>query len=117
PARRPAGAVSQPALRAAGPADLPMILRSERDYMSQVEPEHLGAWLDAIDRNLALWIASLGRTLIAVVDGGDAMGVLPQGRAPVITIHVQPAYRRRGIGNVLLSAVASAARRDGAVAV
>ena len=112
--------MSELALRAAEPADLPLILRSERDYMSQIEPEHMASWLDALDRNLELWIVNLGRTLVAVLDGTDAgyaMWGPREGRATVITICVQPRYRRHGIGNVLLSAVISAARQDGATAV
>jgi ribosomal protein S18 acetylase RimI-like enzyme len=106
-------------LRAAGVTDLPMIFRAERDYMTQVEPGQLAAWQAAADRNLELWIANLGRTLVAVFGGADAGYAMwrPAGdRATVITIHVFPRYRRHGIGGKLLSAVAGAAARDGAVA-
>jgi len=106
-------------LRAAGAADLPMIFRAERDYMTQVEPGRLAAWQAAADRNLELWVANLGRTLVAVLgeaDAGYAMWTPAGDRATVITIHVFPEYRRHGIGAALLSAVARAAARDGAVA-
>ena len=106
-------------LRAAEARDLPMIFRAERDYMTQIEPGQLPRWLAAVDRNLELWVANLGRTLIAVLDGTDAgyaMWTREGTRATLITIHVLPRHRRHGIGSTLLSAVITAAARDGATA-
>ncbi len=102
--------------RPARPADLPYVLRWERDYIRTVEPAAEAAWTGAIDRNLALWVDCLDRTLVLDVDsepGGSAMWMPSDGRAMLIGVHVAPALRRRGFGRLLLDAFAAQARAAG----
>jgi ribosomal protein S18 acetylase RimI-like enzyme len=107
---------SAPRLRGATPGDLPFVLRGERSYVEQIEPDHLAAWTSAIDRNLGLWIASLERTVVAEADGervGYAMWTSAGDTATLITIHVAAAMRRRGLGAELLAWFADSARAAG----
>ncbi|WP_431961068.1 N-acetyltransferase family protein [Actinacidiphila sp. bgisy160] len=102
--------------RPARPADLPYLLRWEREYIRTVEPAAEAAWTGAIDRNLALWVDCLDRTLVLEADGepGGSMMWLPaDGRATLVGIHVVPALRRRGFGRLLLDAFATQARAAG----
>lgn len=111
--------------RPARPADLPHLLRWERDYIRTVEPAAEAAWTGAIDRNLALWVQCLDRTLILEAEGepGGSMMWMPtdgsdgtdstDGTATLIGIHVVPALRRRGFGRLLLDAFAAQARAAG----
>ncbi|MET9875272.1 GNAT family N-acetyltransferase [Actinacidiphila glaucinigra] len=111
--------------RPARPADLPHLLRWERDYIRTVEPAAEAAWTGAIDRNLALWVEYLDRTLVLEADGepGGSMMWMPtnatddaddaDGTATLIGIHVVPALRRRGFGRLLLDAFAAQARAAG----
>lgn len=108
--------------RPARPADLPHLLRWERDYIRTVEPAAEAAWTGAIDRNLALWVECLDRTLVLEADRepGGSMMWMPtnatddaDGTATLIGIHVVPALRRRGFGRLLLDAFAAQARAAG----
>ncbi|MFE2540773.1 GNAT family N-acetyltransferase [Actinacidiphila glaucinigra] len=114
--------------RPARPADLPHLLRWERDYIRTVEPAAEAAWTEAIDRNLAMWVECLDRTLILEAGGepGGSMMWMPthaadstggtsgtDGTATLIGIHVVPALRRRGFGRLLLDAFAEQARAAG----
>ncbi|MDI5973856.1 GNAT family N-acetyltransferase [Streptomyces sp. SL13] len=105
-------------LRPAEVADLPFVLRSERSYMQTIEPANEQRWTAAIDRNLALWIDCLPRTLVLDVDG-EAAGYqmwLPTGdSATLVSIHVVARHRRRGFGRLLLDAFAEQARAAGHV--
>jgi len=104
-------------LRPATPSDLPLILRGERHYMVEIEPEHLDAWLAAIDRNLKTWIDNLDRTRIAIRDGapvGYAMWEITDGVATLVTIYALPEHRGAGIGTRLLAAFIDEASADGA---
>lgn len=121
--------MSEPQLRPAAVADLPLILRAERDYIAAIEPHQTSAWSAAIDRNLALWIDHLDRTAVLEVDdcpipGGQVgdwtpAGFVmwmpePDGAATLITVQVLPAYRRRGLGRLLLQVFAEQAGAAGA---
>ena len=111
--------MSQLELRAADADDLPLIVRGERDYMTEVEPEHLGRWESVLEQNVALWTGNLRRTAMAVLDGADAgyaMWRRDGAAATLVTIYVLPRYRRHGIAGTLVQAVVSAARADGATA-
>jgi hypothetical protein len=59
-------------VRPAVPSDLPMIVRGERDCIREQEPASEAGWAEAIDRNLALWIANLERTFVLVSPTGPA---------------------------------------------
>lgn len=124
--------MSEPRLRPATVTDLPLILRAERDYISAIEPDQTASWTAAIDGNLALWIAQLDRTTILELSGhtgasaqsGYADDWMPAGfvmwmpesdaAATLITIQVLAAYRRRGLGRLLLRVFADQARAGGA---
>lgn len=97
-----------------------MILNAERSYMRTQEPDQLNRWLDAIDKNLRLWIDNLDRTIVAIVDGepaGYSMWMPDKDRATIITIHVLNGARGQGLGRGLLKATIEAARAHGAAGV
>ncbi|MFD5827006.1 GNAT family N-acetyltransferase [Lentzea sp. NPDC060358] len=102
--------------RPARPTDLPAILQGERSYMEDVEPESLDAWTAALDANLRLWVDHLDRTVVAET-GDDLAGYAmwqPDGAAAtLITLHVVPRLRRRGLGHRLLERFADDARAAG----
>jgi ribosomal protein S18 acetylase RimI-like enzyme len=111
------GADGGTTLRPAVPADLPVIFRAERDYIKDVEPGQEAAWTEAIDRNLELWIANLGRTTMLLAGTGAGAGsagfiawmpdpAYQADAATLITIQVRPEYRRRGYGRTLLGVFA-----------
>ncbi len=105
------------ALRGAIVADLPLIARFERRYMDDVEPESVQGWLNAIDRNLAMWIDNLNRTVVAQVDDvavGYAMWTPSGARAVLVSINVDPTRRRTGVGKGLLARTLGDARAAGA---
>jgi ribosomal protein S18 acetylase RimI-like enzyme len=112
--------VTETTLRPAGPADLPLIFRAERDYIKAIEPGQQAAWTAAIDRHLELWIANLERATMLLA-GPDSAGFViwtpspayRDGSATLITIQVGPAYRRRGYGRILLGAFAEQAAAAG----
>ncbi len=107
---------SAPRLREATPNDLPFVFRGERSYMEQFEPAQITSWINAIDRNLELWITNLERTVIVEADGervGYAMWTATGGAATLITIHVADAMRRRGLGAELMAWFADTARAAG----
>ncbi|WP_165931330.1 GNAT family N-acetyltransferase [Curtobacterium sp. PhB136] len=99
-------------------SDLPELLRQERAYMEEIEPESLGPWTAALDRNLALWIESLPTSGVIVDNSGAIAGIalwnLQPAVATLITIHVAAARRRTGIGGQLLEAFVEAAGYSGA---
>jgi ribosomal protein S18 acetylase RimI-like enzyme len=104
-------------LRAATAADIPLLYRSELAYMSAVEPESLAGWMGAIDLNLELWVSNLDRGTVVEV-GGEAAGILlwaaeSGDSAVIVTVHVLPAFRRRGLARALLEEASDAARRQG----
>jgi ribosomal protein S18 acetylase RimI-like enzyme len=108
--------VTETTLRPAGPTDLPVIFRAERDYIEAIEPDQEAAWAAAIDRHLELWIANLDRTTLLIA-GTDTAGFViwsptlryRDGAATLITIQVRPAYRRHGYGRILLGIFAEQA--------
>jgi GNAT superfamily N-acetyltransferase len=96
-------------LRPAGPADLPVIFRAERDYIRAIEPDQEAAWTAATDRHLELWIANLDRATVLLAGTETAGFVIwmpapayRDGAATLVTIQVLPPCRRRGYGRVLL---------------
>ena len=112
PAKRPVRTI-----RPAEPTDLPMLYRSELQYMRDIEGGQLGRWMQAIDRNLELWTTNLPRARVAEV-GGVPAGImlwmpLPEGAAVLVTLHVLPDLRRQGIGRLLLDTFITDARTGG----
>jgi ribosomal protein S18 acetylase RimI-like enzyme len=113
-------AVTETTIRPAVPADLPVIFCAERDYIRVIEPGQEAAWTAAIDRQLDLWIANLGRTAMLLA-GADVAGFMiwtpapayRDGAATLVTIQVLPDYRRRGYGRVLLGVFAEQAAAAG----
>ena len=106
------------AVRPAVAADLPLILRAERQYVQEIEPTEVDRWTSRIDRNLELWIRNLDRTTVLLVDDEAAGYVMwtPDGpdAALLVTIQVLAPHRRRGHGLRLLEVFADQARRHGA---
>jgi ribosomal protein S18 acetylase RimI-like enzyme len=112
--------VTETTLRPAVTADLPVIFRAERDYITAIEPGQEAAWTAAIDRNLELWIANLGRATMLLA-GPEIAGFVIwtpdpgycDGAATLVTIQVRPDYRRRGYGRILLGVFAAQAAAAG----
>lgn len=103
-------------LRKATPHDLPFIYRGERAYMDEIEPAGLASWINAIDRNLELWIDHLERTVVVDLDGERVAYAMwaPSGEAAtLITIHVAHSVRRRGLGAELMGWFAESAQQAG----
>ncbi|WP_166509597.1 GNAT family N-acetyltransferase [Blastococcus sp. TF02-8] len=102
--------------RTARVGDLSFIHDAELAYIREREPEQEAAWLGSVEQNRRLWSANLARTTIADLDGTPVsygMWAELDGVATVVTLHVSPALRRRGLGAALLTAVADDARRSG----
>ncbi|MER2134486.1 MAG: GNAT family N-acetyltransferase [Arthrobacter sp.] len=98
-----------PRLRPADVGDLPFILRQEREYIENLEPDALPGWLAALDRNLELWISCLPHTLFCVDADGQQLGFAmwrPDGddAATLVSIQVLASHRRQGLGRLLLEA-------------
>jgi ribosomal protein S18 acetylase RimI-like enzyme len=109
-------------LRPARVEDLPAILRYERSYMKTTEPESAASWVEAIDKNLTLWIDCLPTTLMWEVPGSgdtDPAGFvmwLPEGAsATLVSIQVGVQHRRAGLGSALLRAFEQQASSAGAL--
>jgi ribosomal protein S18 acetylase RimI-like enzyme len=102
--------------RPAKTSDLGLLHEGELDYIREREPDQETAWLGAVDRNRALWTANLSRTTVLEIDGeavGYAMWAVIDGVATVVTLHVRPAHRRRGLGRVLLDLLTDDVTRSG----
>jgi [ribosomal protein S18]-alanine N-acetyltransferase len=103
-------------LRRGRTTDLPAVLRGERAYMREIEPEQENAWTAALDANLADWIDWLDRTIVLEIDGVHAgyEAWIPDDDAAVLaTIHVFEPFRRVGSGAILLRAFAHDAAAHG----
>ncbi|MFD1946334.1 GNAT family N-acetyltransferase [Nocardioides aestuarii] len=107
-------------LRPATTADLPTILRYERDYVRTIEPHALRGWTESIDQNLQLWIECLSTTVVLEVAGSEdadpaglAMWLVEGEAATLVTIHVAPRHRRSGFGRLLLEAFETRAAAGG----
>lgn len=103
--------------RPAEVTDLPMLYRSELQYMREIEPASVSAWMNAIDRNLELWTQNLSRSRVIDVRGRPTGIKLwmraTETAAVLVTIHVLPEARRCGIGKRLLHQFISDATGDG----
>ncbi|GAA0467391.1 hypothetical protein Ade02nite_88750 [Paractinoplanes deccanensis] len=105
-----------PVLRRGRADDLPIILRGERAYLREIEPEQENAWAAIVNANLAHWIAWLDRTFILEADGVPAgyEAWTPDGDAALLTtIHVFDRFRRAGGGAALLRTFAHDAAAHG----
>lgn len=103
-------------LRPAIVTDLPLIYRGELAYIQQWEPAHEAGWRSHLEPNLALWVDNFERMTVAMLDGefvGYSLWKPEEGFAELYTISVSEAYRRRGIGRVLLDAYGVAAQGSG----
>lgn len=92
--------------RPANVTDLPMLYRSELQYMREIEPDHLDGWVKALDRNLEMWTEHLSRARVIDLDHTPTGIMLwmptPEPAAVLVTLHVLPEARRRGLGRILL---------------
>jgi GNAT superfamily N-acetyltransferase len=109
-------------LRPARVEDLPAILRYERDYMDTIEPESTASWIEAIDKNLTLWIECLPTTLMVELPGsgdtdpaGFVMWLAEGASATLVSIQVGVHHRRAGFGSALLRAFEQQASSEGAL--
>ncbi len=102
--------------RTADHGDLPFIHDAELAYIREREPEQEAAWLGAVADNRRLWEANLARTTVAEAGGapvGYGMWTVLDGVPTVVTLHVLPAHRRRGLGAALLDRVTDDVRSAG----
>lgn len=112
----PTGGDSKPVLRPARVTDLPAIYRGELGYICQWEPQHEHAWRMAAEQNLVQWVENFERLIVACVEDqivGYSLWSDEQGEAELCTLHVSQAYRRRGIGQVLVDAYVAEASQAG----
>jgi len=96
--------------------DLGFLHEGELAYIREREPEHEASWLRVVDRNRTLWTANLSRTTVLEIDGaavGYAMWAVMDGVPTAVTLHVRPAYRRAGLGRVLLGLLTDDVARSG----
>lgn len=110
------GGDSKPVLRPARVTDLPAVYRGELGYIRQWEPQHEHAWQMAAEQNLVQWVENFERLTVACVENqlvGYSLWSDEQGEAELCTLHVSEAYRRRGIGQVLVDAYVAEARQAG----
>lgn len=103
-------------LRRGLPSDIPFIYRLERQYIEEIENDHLTRWQDNIDRHLEQWISGLPHTTIAQLQGTPA-GYLFWERdgekAVIASVNVATAFRRKGVGLALVENFESEARLAG----
>ncbi|MDQ7984328.1 GNAT family N-acetyltransferase [Pseudomonas sp. G34] len=112
----PESVASQPVLRPARATDIPAIYRGELGYIRQWEPQHEQAWQTAAERHLARWVENFARLTVACLEDqlvGYSLWADELGHAQLCTLHVSEAYRRRGIGRVLVTAYIESARQAG----
>lgn len=103
-------------LRPACVLDLPSIYRGEQDYIRCWEPDHEAAWRLQLEKHLTRWVENFDRLIIATMDGqfaGYALWMPEQDCAELCTINVAEAFRRKGIGQMLLEDYVTTARRQG----
>lgn len=103
-------------LRPAIVTDLPLIYRGELAYIQCWEPAHESAWQLHLEQNLAVWVENFDRLTVATLEGqfaGYSLWTPDAGFAELCTISVSEAYRRKGIGRVLLKDYAVAAKHSG----
>lgn len=103
-------------LRPALVTDLPSIYRGEMGYIQQWEPAHMVGWRRQMERHLTRWVDNFERMTIAMWDGqlaGYSLWAAEDDSAELSTINVGAAFRRQGIGRVLLDAYVLAAGRAG----
>ncbi|MGW7672702.1 GNAT family N-acetyltransferase [Streptomyces sp. NPDC054775] len=103
-------------LRASAAEDLPFIYRSERAYVLDVQPEDFLQWIDAVDRNLDVWVSNLSRS--ALLEWGEeqcgyALWGPTQSGAELVGFFVTPSWRGHGLGKLLLQWFAEDAAAQG----
>ncbi|WEK33354.1 MAG: GNAT family N-acetyltransferase [Candidatus Pseudomonas phytovorans] len=92
-------------LRQACVTDLPAIYRGEEHSIRTWEPAHEASWRDELERHLTRWVDNFDRLTVAVVDdhfAGYSLWIPEGSYAELCTLHVDPGYRRRGVGMALL---------------
>lgn len=112
----PESGASQPVLRPAQVTDIAAIYRGELGYIRQWEPQHEHAWQMAAEQNLVQWVENFERLTVACLEDqlvGYSLWRDEQGHAQLCTLHVFEAFRRRGIGRVLVAAYIESAWRAG----
>ncbi len=70
----------------------------------------------AAERHLARWVENFARLTVACLEDqlvGYSLWADELGHAQLCTLHVSEAYRRRGIGRVLVTAYIDSARQAG----
>ena len=94
-----------------------MLFRAERQYMREIESDQVELWTNALDRNLELWTQNLSRArvvdLLDVPTGIMLWTPSSETSAVLVTIHVLPQARRRGIGTRLVEQFITDATAEG----
>lgn len=103
-------------IRNARITDLPFVYRGEEAYIRRWEPTHETHWREQLERHLSRWVENVERLFIATLDGqpvGYCLWMAEGDAAELCTLHVIEAQRGQGIGQALLDAYLSDARRHG----
>jgi len=95
-------------IRKATQEDLPKVYEFEREYITTVEPDHLGRWDDAGDHVMETLESNMDHMFVADAGGqlaGHAYWALHDGHPCVYSVFVADDFRRLGIALALMRAL------------
>ncbi len=96
--------------------DLPDIYTHELAYIREIEPGSEQRWTAAIPKHLKQWISLLDTTFI-LDNGAETIGHFSwmdqDGKALLVSIYIQPPYRRLGLAGRLMDRFEDEARKHG----
>lgn len=95
-------------IRKATMEDIKKLIVFERNYMIELEPQHLEKWEKLIEKTRNFLIESL-ESIVVVEENKEVIGhaywSLSKGKPCVYSIYVVEAFRRKGVANLLMEAL------------